>query len=56
MYFPHLFVSPSQVDAIQKHVKDEPLARSIIFELSKEDLEVVLEGLEQIKKQLDAIG
>lgn len=41
---------------MQKNINDVPAQRSIQFELSKEDLEVVLEGLEQIKKQLDAIG
>jgi len=45
-----------KVDGVQKNIADPPSTRSIVFELSKDDLEIVLGGLDQIKKQLDKIG
>jgi hypothetical protein len=58
MCLAYLFDVPShsEVEDTPTHIDTAPPIRNIQFELTKESLEVVLGGLQQIKKQLDAIG
>uniref|UniRef100_A0A6B2LPW6 COMM domain-containing protein n=1 Tax=Arcella intermedia TaxID=1963864 RepID=A0A6B2LPW6_9EUKA len=44
-----------QVEETLKKVDQKPGLRNINFELTKDALEVMMEGLQQIKKQLDSL-